>query len=395
MKISDIKKTKNNAKTRFLVSVYTTGSTGQKERKRHFFRIREDAQAFIDSAGASVAQVGEAKSFLSPQQLDEFHTAQAILPDGISLLDAIRSYIETGHKKLVAGITYGVALEEYWATYLRLGKAQSTYDAHEPGKARFIAKFGHLDAATNINNELRDHHLELIESGLAWHTVKRQRILVGQFLDWAVEQDYVNENYLNRISNTFPVEPKLTKIWLKVPQAEALLRYALENDRNLVPVLALGLFAGIRPQELRDKITNHKATFFWSDVDWDLKEIHIRDAKHSGGNNQASRVIRDLPETVWTWLEWWQKTDGSELNFTNWAKRQRAAIKASGVTGRANSVLRKTFGTYATPYQSQDQVRKQVGHANANTTAKHYEGDGKLAEAKEFFALTPEHFGVA
>ena len=380
-KFSDIGIHQHHSGKRYVVNEYRTGPDGQRQRKKHQFVTREDAQRYIDDAGAAISRVGDSKAFLNPDQLEQFHTALAILPAGLSLVDAVKGYIEMGGKQVVAGITYGQAMEEYWELYLKLEKAQSTYDSHEPGKARFIAEFGHLDAATNIGKDLRDHHLALLKQGLAWHTVKRQRILISQFLDWAVEERYCNENFLNRKGNAFPAEPKLKKRWLTVDQAKALLNYACNEDPALVPVLALGMFAGIRPEETQ--------VFQLDQLDWELKEIHVRIAKHSAGDQNTRRVVRDLPETFWTWMEWWQDEYGGELNFTNFAKRFRAAIKASGYTGRTNSILRKSYGTYATPYLTQDDVRKQVGHSTAATTAKHYEGDATKAQAREYFAILP------
>ena len=384
MTISGINRHSCKGVMRFVVNVYTVEAGGRKRRKRHFFQHEEDAQKFINDASDAARQVGESKAFLTPQQLQDYHTATAILPEGVTLLDTVRAYLTNDHKRITAGITYGQAMEEYWDIYERLGKANSTYAAHKPGKARFLKKFGHLDAATNINNELREQHLELIAQGLAWHTVKRQRILISQFLDWAVEEGYCNENYLRRKSNVFPTEPRLQKFWLNIDQAKALLDHALENDRPMIPILALGMFAGVRPEEAR--------SFKLEQIDWELRELHIRIAKRSAGDNNARRIIRDLPDTFWAWMQWWINESGYELDFTNWHKRFRTAIKASGFQGRSNSILRKSYGTYAIPLLKQDIVRKQLGHSTAEVTAKHYEGDVNLAEARAYFALTPDTF---
>ena len=365
---------------------------GERKRKRRTFTSMVDAKNFVLEVDEKRKALGEHRAMPDAAELEEYYQVRSLLPPGATLMDLARAYL-AGNITLVgtAGKNYSEVVNEYWVKYTRKGLVAATYKAFEAGRDRFLEHYGDVDVSKNITKDLLEYHVGLLKS-LSWATVRRQVIFIGQVMDYSLDQGWAEKNWIKHREFTqwFPKKPKVDKYWLRPAQVRALLLEAAETDLDFIPVLALGLFAGIRPEEISHNSKPFLARFKFDQVDWKAKTISIREAKRAGGNVNASRVIRGLPETVWLWLGWWRdRVDRLELNLVNFSKRQRRLVRGVGYDGKLNSLYRKTFITHAVPFHGQDKTRKQVGHTTAEMTASAYEGDASEEEAESYFGSTP------
>ena len=71
---------------------------------------------------------------------------------------------------------------------------------------------------------------------------------VGPFFSWCIRESFCSKNPLKSI--ILPKREDTPVCIFTVPEVERLMHTALEQDSGLIPYLALGIFAGIRPDEI-------------------------------------------------------------------------------------------------------------------------------------------------
>lgn len=161
--------------------------------------------------------------------------------------------------------------------------------------------------------------------------------------------------------------------FLGVDECRRLLRHA---NSSALPAILLGLFAGIRPDEV--------SRLKWSAVDWSEKIIRI-DADVS--KTRTPRNIENIPDTLWRQLKPWEKETSGFI--CRWPRKpiEKARDDAS-LTRWPHDALRHTFATYYCAHTGNPGVVAYVlGHSNLSMLTRHYNGVAKKSEAIEFFAL--------
>ena len=180
--------------------------------------------------------------------------------------------------------------------------------------------------------------------------------------------------------------------FLTVAQAARLLECATDTD--MLPYVVLGLFTGIRTNEL-ERLT-------WDKVKLSEGVIIIDGAV---AKTKSRRVI-DLNDTAKDWVTTCAKFTGSIVDPVNFRKRKDALLraarfgtlgketkkeKAAGITLECwpENALRHTAATY-TYALSQDAVRVSAMLGNSpDVLHRHYRGLVTKADAERFFALRP------
>jgi integrase len=183
---------------------------------------------------------------------------------------------------------------------------------------------------------------------------------------------------------------------LHLDQVKALLRATGETDKGLIPYVALGLFAGLRPQREDGQIT-------WGDIDGTVfvRGLHAK--------NRQQRHVRIHP-TLRAWLD--LKGDLPPKDLRRRFERVRIAAgliavkvrtrkkkKGKGVTkigqkitwtGWDQDCLRHTFASRALPVFGAEKTVEQLGSGDYETLFKHYGSLVTREDAQEFWNLTPE-----
>ena len=176
---------------------------------------------------------------------------------------------------------------------------------------------------------------------------------------------------------------------LNVAQCEALLRATLERDRGLVPYIATGLFAGLRP--------NREAAGL---LETDIFDGFIR----VRGLHAKDRQRRDVEihPTLQAWLDL-----GGEFRPKNLRRRFERIRAAAGLirlekvpgkerkqivaTGWAQDCLRHTFASHYMPIFGAEKTVAQLGHGDYNMLFGHYRALVTRQEAEAFWKLTPDY----
>ena len=161
--------------------------------------------------------------------------------------------------------------------------------------------------------------------------------------------------------------------FLTVEESGALLAAA---GSEALPPIALGLFAGIRPEEV--------ARMDWSMIDWDERRIRI---PAQASKTRAARNIEGVPDALWRHLAPWRgKSDGPIHPSPR--KPIESARRAAKLTRWPHDALRHTFATYYCALVGNPGiVAHALGHSNLGMLTRHYNGVAKKSAAEKFFAL--------
>jgi integrase len=171
----------------------------------------------------------------------------------------------------------------------------------------------------------------------------------------------------------------------KVPEAEITIftpeemrRMLLASHARLLPVLAIGAFAGIRTAEIR--------RLHWEDIKWDRGHIEIAGRKAK----TASRRLVPLAENLKAWLAPWRDAAGGIVSASDVSGALcDVAVKAGVPGGWRRNALRHSYISYRVA-KTGDVPRTALEAGNSpEMIFRHYRQvvDGQSAE--EWFGIMP------
>lgn len=171
--------------------------------------------------------------------------------------------------------------------------------------------------------------------------------------------------------------------FLSVEDCGKIMRHAGEYRA----ALALMLFAGVRPSEVRD---GNKPPLTWRAVNDADKIIRIPSEIAKTGR---ARIMEGLPDAVWAWLGKCGKDADPVCPYRS-ERAVQAAKDAAGYGKRRkwpHDALRHTFATYhVAAFANPGQTAMLMGHeGNPTMLHRHYRGLATKAEAERFWALRP------
>ena len=137
--------------------------------------------------------------------------------------------------------------------------------------------------------------------------------------------------------------------------------------------VALGFFAGIRPDEIK--------ALDWRNVNFDRKEIKVTAGT---AKTKDSRYVRMSPNLI-AWLLPHRKTDG--LIF--YSKRFFNSTRKKAGVMWANDIMRHTYASNHCVIHGTDDTADQLGHKGKSMLFKHYRRAVSESEAKLFWEIRP------
>ena len=149
-----------------------------------------------------------------------------------------------------------------------------------------------------------------------------------------------------------------------------LLQAALSYDPGLIPYLAIGLFAGVRPLEIE--------RLPWLDISKRYVEINAAKAK------SRKRRLVSLSTNLKEWLAF-----GGNLPLTNKRKRLAKILRLTGINWQPD-IMRHSFASYHLAlHQSADKTAFELGHRDSKMLFAHYRELVSFEAAKAYWNITP------
>jgi len=197
----------------------------------------------------------------------------------------------------------------------------------------------------------------------------------GAVFSYAMHAELVTENPFRKVQKPTVADADGVEVF-KPEQMGALLR---EAHADWLPLLAIGGFAGIRPEELR--------RLDWEEVDLQGGFIEVKASKSKSGKRRLVTISKNLR----AWLLPYAGRTGRIVTPRE-RKHRIAAMEAAGVKHWPMDVLRHSFASYHLRFHGNDLnlTAQELGHTSTKMLFQHYREAVKPDAAKAWWALTPE-----
>lgn len=232
--------------------------------QRRYFRDEESAKKAV----AAWVEGREPATVLSNQDTTTFLAAKALLPAGVSVLDAARYFI--AHNPSASKTTVQEVCDYYWHSLLGMSWK------YRQEQRRWIAKLKEeLGGKTLFRDVTKARFVAFIYANRASeaNTYARKRIASRLCYLARHEMEATSSNVLDGWKRP-RCRTEKTKFFMSVENTAVFMRWVQEQAPHLVPSFALQLWAGIRTHELCRKDENGKRGLRWEDISWG-KRIYV------------------------------------------------------------------------------------------------------------------------
>lgn len=342
------------------------------KRKRLFFKTKQEADNHADQAKiAKINQGTAAFSLTDKQRIDALEAYARLEKLNANLLDAVEyfsKHARPGKPKKVKEISveFLKVKKESNRRPIYLSNLKYMFNAFEKVFAdRFIHEIGH--------GEIQDW-LTLLS--LSQRSKANYYNDLRNLFGYAVRQNHCASNVLERLEKPTPEEKEIGILTVK--QAGDLLAVAdQQSDGEMLPFVALGLFAGLRREEIR--------RLDWANVNLKEKFVEIT-AKTS---KTRERRIVDLSKNAIAWLRPYQKRTGL-IAPKDAPYRLEKLARLATITPFPRNGLRHSFASYLfAKKQNAATVAAQLGHTNLRTLYTNYREIVRPKSANAYWLIMP------
>jgi integrase len=236
--------------------------------------------------------------------------------------------------------------------------------------AKFCADFGQRQIA-GITVEELDNWLRNLDCGPKSRANFRAN--VGVMFSYAERRRVIDSNPVLRTAQPKLVD-KAPEIFA-VDELAGLLRAALSNAPDAVPMLAIGAFAGLREAEIK--------RLDWSEVDQRRGHIEVKSAKATS----ARRRIVEMQPNLRKWLRPYARMTGAVVPV-NARKKLDGVRKAAGLARWPKNGLRHSFASYRlAAIHDAPRVAAELGHTSPKMLYSTYRELVLPEQAKRYWKI--------
>ncbi len=345
------------------------------KRYRKTWRTEAQAKAWIDKTQIHLDNEN------TPLGLHEDHDARKaldILPDGITLVEAARYWTQNNESAPRPALPLEDAIQAFLEEKAAAGLRPRSIE-NLKGRLQTLQR-GHTGAL--VGDITSDTLIAWLNAQGIYGTNRgNYRRVFQTFFNWCIKAGHVARNPTSAI--TVPKTDDTLPGILTPKQTGALLRAAEHHEPALCPFFAIGLFAGLRTQELKGlqwEAINHA-------TDAAIGHVHV------GPGIAKTRQQRyvDIAPNLRAWLDAYTQPEGP-VTPIGFAKRFRRTYQAAGIDPWPNNALRHSYATYHLAlHQDAARTALQLGHATTTMLFQNYRNLATQKEAKSYFDLTPTH----
>jgi len=340
--------------------------TGQWRRK--FFKTEREAKTYVELKEIELHNQGkEGVMFPSELRVMAQRASQQLEPYGKTIDDAARFYL----KHLEAekrSVPVEQAVDELIQNRRAAGRSKLYCGDLKFHLGRFAKEFAGRSVASIMTGEI-NRWLESLEVGpVTRNTFRRD---VRTIFSLCCDHQYCAEN--RATSTTRAKEPSTEVAVLSVDEARRLIAAA---SPEMLSYWTIGLFAGLRPSEIR--------TLQWSDIDFSDALITVRSSKTG-----KKRFVTMQPNLI-EWLRPLRKRKGKVVAPDNFRKRKAEDKAAAGLNSNwPTNAMRHTFGScWLAEFNDINALALQMGNS-PNVIEKHYKRAVKPKAAHRFWTISP------
>jgi integrase len=340
---------------------------------RKFFKTRAEADAErLRQTALKECHSREAIG-LSQREMSDFITAQNKLAEyNETINEAVKFRVNYLERVRRCKVTVSQLTDEVLEMKLRDGMSKDYLRDLRSRFARFCADFGNSPVAAitveEIDNWLRD-------LPLSPQSRVNYRSVVGVLFSHATKRGLIDINPITRTAK--PKKPNIPPGIFVVDELHALLEAANRIHSDVVPMLAIGAFAGLRDAEIK--------RLDWSEVDLARGHIEVKAAKAKS----ARRRIAPIQPNLTAWLQPYAATKGYVVPHAARGKLNRVR-KAAKLTGWPQNGLRHSFASYRlAAIHDAPRVAAELGHTSPQMLYSTYRELVLPAEAERYWEIMP------
>jgi integrase len=366
--ILKLSKTKIKGKSFHLV-VYP-GLDGERTRKH--FKSLSEAKEFLDRKRVELTNFGTAAATLNERDRAEYIECRDILKTyGISLREAVNKLIPQLKAEQVTSLV-SITMEEF----LKAKKSDGLsvrYRKDLKSRIKLFSKnFGARTMASITTAEIDDWLRSLPGGAVNRNNYKRN---IGVFFSYAEKRGLILQNPVILTSKAKEIAKN---VGVFTPdQASKLLASAC---KEILPAIALGLFAGMRPESEVMRLD-------WGKIDLDRKLISVDPIN----TKLAAKRFITIPENLEAWLLPYKgKTGPVSPTGDKYYSLLEKAKKAAKITVWPADVLRHSYGSYHyAKFQDMGKAMAEMGHSNSRTFLQHYRERVDPDDAEVYWKIRP------
>lgn len=373
-------------RVRWRVTTYQNG-----KRRRLFFATEKEAKGKLEELAIRQKNLGTRAGNLSGKEIeDAAESLKLLAPHGLSILDAareaanlagvlkpfdvspvdvVRDYIAR-REEAEKSLSISALVAEFIAE--REAKGMSAYYLRDlrVRLGKFAEEFGERMAS-----DLGPKEIDAWASGLpvAARTVGNYLRCVAAMFTFAVKRGYSEKNPAAAVDKpkTASGPPEI----FTPTQVEKLLAVA---DPAITPWLAIGFFAGLRPEELK--------WLNWGEIDLEAGYVEVTAANCK----TAKRRLVEISDNLRAWLEAYRQVAGP-VAPPNARKRRLKAMEAARIDRWPVDVMRHSFCSYhLAAHNDAAKTALRAGHSTTKMLFEYYREVVKPKAAEAFWAILPK-----
>lgn len=212
-------------------------------------------------------------------------------------------------------------------------------------------------------------------------TRRTHGLIIKRLFNWAMECAMATSNPVpkQKMIRHVPI------VW-SPEQVRAYFKKTFELAPELIPMMALRWFGGIRP----------KATtlIHWEDINFSEKRIAVR---ADINKTRMPDIIEGLPAQLWAWMKQFRKEFGrvADVNYRKKTARLHTALGYSKKNRWPEDVARHSFASHSLPLDGIEKTKSMMLHRTSATTIRYYLVlNISKKQAKEYRSIVPKNFAV-
>jgi integrase len=340
---------------------------------RKFFKTRAEAEAERLRQVTALERHGREAVALPQRDLSDFITARNKLAEhGKTINDAVDYYLD--HLERVRRCKTSVAelVAELLEAKRKDGRSK-IYLADLRNRLKVFARdFGARPVAAVTPRDISEW-LRNVNGSPKTRANFRQNISV--LFGYAADEGMIDSNIVLRVKKPKLVD-KAPEIF-SVDELNALLNAANTVAPDVVPMLAIGAFAGLRESEIK--------RLHWGEVDLRRGFVEVKAAKAKTAKRRIVRIQPNLAQ----WLSPYSGMSGAVVPG-NSRKKLDSVRKAAGLERWSQNGLRHSFASYRLAATNDAAtVAAELGHSTAQMLYSTYRELVIPEEAERYWLIVP------
>jgi integrase len=342
-------------------------------RGRKFFKTRAEADAERKRQLTTLERHGREAVGLPQHELSDFIRARKTLANyGKNINDAVGFFVDHLERVRRCKTTVAQLADEVLEAKRRDGMSHAYLSDLKIRLARFCRDFGNRPIA-GVTVEEIDNWLRSLEGSPKSRANYRANI--GVLFSYATKRRMLETNPV--LHTAKPKLPDNPPEIFTVDELRALLDAANRNATDVLPMLAIGAFAGLRDAEIK--------RLDWSEVDLARGHIEIKAAK---AKSARRRIIPIQPNLA----EWLRPYAAMKDSVVPEGARDKLDLvcKAAGLSRWPNNGLRHSFASYRlAAIHDAPRVASELGHTSPQMLYSTYRELVLPEEAERYWKIVP------